>query len=93
MKVSSKSIKRINVFIGNGLKMKIYNSQKKKQNMKENIGNGVGNAEAEKAKSRDRSSHTQQVPASSPARQDLALDSECVLNRYVEIKNTGDLPS
>lgn len=73
MKDSYKSIKRINVFIGNGLNMKTYNSQKKKQNMRENIGNGVGNAEAEKAKSRGRSSRAQQGPASSLARQGLAL--------------------
>lgn len=73
MKGSYKSIKRINVFIGNGLKMKIYNSQKKKQNMRENTRNGVGNAEAEKVKSRGRFSHAQQVPASSLARQGLAL--------------------
>lgn len=48
MKSSYKSIKRINIFIGNGIKMNIYSSQKKKQKVRKSIENEVGNAERKK---------------------------------------------
>lgn len=55
MKSSYKSIKRINIFIGNGLKMNIYSLQKKKQKVRKSIENEVGNAERNKKKAKSRS--------------------------------------